>query len=348
MSEYWKSTPKYWCKHCGIYVRDTKLERTNHESTGKHQGALKRFLRDLHRGHEQELREKDRAKREIERLNGVVSGSDSVAGPSSSIQAGGAPHIRNDGIKGKDANPNAIAVVTKEQRQKQWEQLVELGIEVPSELRREMAMAGEWTVTNTRVVDDDGGNNETGSTNEGAGKAVATAMGIRKRPKGEDEDEVAEEEAAVKGLFKKPRRWGRDTKQMAPEDDAELDALLSGTLAVPLQPKKEEEDEKIIKPDPDQQPEADKEEASAKNKGKENENEEEVQGLPKIKKEESGEEGQGLQTIASKPDVAAGVGDGDRTLAVKAEDKGAAAGVDAAVAPAVIFKKRKPKNIRQR
>ena len=51
MSEYWKSTPKYWCKHCGIYVRDTKLERTNHEATGKHQGALKRFLRDLHRGH---------------------------------------------------------------------------------------------------------------------------------------------------------------------------------------------------------------------------------------------------------------------------------------------------------
>ncbi|KAK7754506.1 hypothetical protein SLS62_003526 [Diatrype stigma] len=347
MSEYWKSTPKYWCKHCGIYVRDTKLERTNHEATGKHQGALKRFLRDLHRGHEQELREKDRAKREIERLNGVVGSSgsagDNVAGPSSSAAT---PQIRKDGNAKKDVNPNTIAVVTKEQRQQQWEQLVELGIEVPSELRREMAMAGEWTVTNTRVVDDDdGGNNEAGSANEERGKnAAGIATGVRKRPKGEDDDAVAEEEAAIKGLFKKPRRWGRDTKQMAPEDDAELDALLSGTLAMapPLpQPKKEEEgiEEGKIKPDPDDK------EPEAALKG---ENEREVEGLPKIKKEESGEEGQGLQNIARKPD-GAGVGDGERAPAVKAEGEGtAAAGANADAVPAVVFKKRKPKNIRQR
>ncbi|PHH60763.1 hypothetical protein CDD82_2238 [Ophiocordyceps australis] len=73
MSEYWKSTPKYWCKHCSCYVRDTKLERQNHEATARHQGAIKRSLRELHRTHEREERDKERARREIARLNGVVS-----------------------------------------------------------------------------------------------------------------------------------------------------------------------------------------------------------------------------------------------------------------------------------
>ena len=27
--------PKYWCKHCKTYVRDTKLEKANHEATPK-------------------------------------------------------------------------------------------------------------------------------------------------------------------------------------------------------------------------------------------------------------------------------------------------------------------------
>lgn len=324
MSEYWKSTPKYWCKHCGIYVRDTKLERTNHESTGKHQGALKRFLRDLHRNHEQEGREKERAKREIERLNGLVpSSSSSTAGPSSSRPTETAPpQSRNDG----GGN------ISREQRQKQWEQLVELGIEVPDELRGEMAMVGEWTVTNTRVVND-GDNSIPGEGGEQkATDAIAT--GVRKRSQREIEDEgaAAEEEAAIKGLFKKPRKWGRDTRQ-APEDDAELNALLSGTLVVPP-PKKgegEEGEEKKIK----------LELAAPVTVKKEVEGEE----LPNIKKEESGEEGQALQDIASKPDAAAG--EGEKAPAIKKEEGGETA-VEAEAVPAVIFKKRKPKNIRQK
>ena len=77
MSEYWKSTPKYWCKHCSTFVRDTKLERANHDATAKHQNAVNRALRDLHRNHEREERDKERAKREVDRLNGVVSGAGS-------------------------------------------------------------------------------------------------------------------------------------------------------------------------------------------------------------------------------------------------------------------------------
>src|SRR5256885_11873454 len=94
MSEYWKSTvrrnpatpldlltefnngqPKYWCKHCSTYVKDTKFERAQHEATGKHQGNLRRFLKSIQDGHERGEREKQRARAEVERLNKVVAGS---------------------------------------------------------------------------------------------------------------------------------------------------------------------------------------------------------------------------------------------------------------------------------
>ncbi|TQV96680.1 hypothetical protein V2A60_002935 [Cordyceps javanica] len=217
MSEYWKSTPRYWCKYCAVYVRDTKLERANHESTAKHQGAIKRSLRDLHRSHDRDERDKERAKREIDRLNGVVSGSRNspsspgFPGPSSSSTA-------------SSHKPPAPPVASSEASlKKQREQLAELGVSVPSSFRPEMAMPGEWTVTSTRVI-------ETKKTGEGEGednKIEARASGVRKRNENEDEKE---EEAAVRGLFKKPRRWGRDSKAMPDDQEAELDALLSGPL----------------------------------------------------------------------------------------------------------------------
>ncbi|KAI0835008.1 hypothetical protein F5Y06DRAFT_142281 [Hypoxylon sp. FL0890] len=297
MSEYWKSTPKYWCKHCSTYVRDTKLERQNHEATAKHQGALKRFLRDLHRNHEQEQREKERAKREVERLNGVVSSISSDHGASSSKASAG------------DRIPaHSQPQPTSTQRQKQWEQLAEMGIDVPTELRADMAMAGEWTVTNTRIIDD---KPKTDDPDAKPSNADNIALGVRKRPKRETEEE--EEENAIKSLFKKPRKWGRDTKQ-APEDDAELDALLSGTLTKPL--KTEAQPENQVKREDD---------------------------LPSIKKEDSSsdiknetDEGRALSDIKS-----ADAGDAHEAPVKKEDD------VEVET-PAVLFKKRKPKNIRQR
>ena len=333
MSEYWKSTPKYWCKHCGIYVRDTKLERTNHEATGKHQGALKRFLRDLHRGHEQEQREKDRARREIERLNGIVP----TASSSSSATAA-PPRDRNH-----DAQQQSV---TKEDRQRQWEQLVDLGVEVPTELRGEMAMAGEWTVTNTRVIEDEPRGSEGDDGADEKKKNVdAVATGVRKkRPlsnrdgdgDGADEEAAAEEDAAVQGLFKKPRRWGRDTRHApgADEDDAELDALLSGTLVVPKKEggggdadgAREEEGDKI-KLDPGSGTAVKEEEGNS---------------MPRIKKEEDeeGSEGRGLENVPKDTsDVPASA------ASVKTEEQPADPGP---AVPAVVFKKRKPKNVRQK
>jgi hypothetical protein len=279
MSEYWKSTERYWCKHCACYVRDTKLERQNHEATAKHQGALKRFLRDLHRGHEQEERNRERARQEIDRLNGVSSGSSSGARPavaSASASKPGAP--------------------SESDLKKQREQLAQMGVEMPDTFRPEMAMPGEWTVTNTRVI-------ETKTEEE---KTQAKATGVRKR---EVTEEDKEEEEAVRGLFKKSRRWGRDSKA-APAGDEDLDTLLSGSLSTA---KPEQLDGEVKN---EENPDA---RVKAEEEGIKAEPEEGGQGIDEHVKKEEEDASNGIQTTETDP-----------------------------TAGAVVFKKRKPKNIRQR
>ncbi|KAH7323665.1 hypothetical protein BKA65DRAFT_72781 [Rhexocercosporidium sp. MPI-PUGE-AT-0058] len=199
MSEYWKSTPKYWCKHCKTYVRDTKLEKANHEATPKHQGNLKRFLRDLHRGHEKDEKDKERSKQEVERLKGLVSGggsSSAASSSSSSFGRGPTPSI-----------PKQQA--TEAQRKKQLAQLAEMGVSIPSEFRSDLAMPGEWQVTAERVIDPEGTEK----------KPEAMALGVRKRVVDEEEAELNEA---------KKRRWGSTYRtHPAEEGDDDLDSLLS-------------------------------------------------------------------------------------------------------------------------
>lgn len=221
MSEHWKSTPKYWCKHCQCYVRDTKLERQNHDATGKHQGALKRFLRDLHRGHEREERDKERARREIDRLNGVVTG-----GPSSS------------GSFTRSAAPPEAQAKT------QREQLAALGVAMPDDFRPEMALAGEWTVTNTRVIDDTPKQEE-----DQEDKVDTKATGVRKREVPADEKEA---EDAVQRLFKKSKKWGRASRTTRQEEDDDLDALLSGSVLVKPTPDDTQPKDEVKSPNADE------------------------------------------------------------------------------------------------
>lgn len=213
MSEYWKSTPKYLCKYCNVYVRDTKLERNNHESTGKHQGALKRFLRDLHRSHDQGEREKERAQREVERLNGLVGGA-------SSSKAGGGGSSSSGSSAARSAAPPKLSI--EQERKRQIEQLAGLGVAIPSALQPDMAIAGEWTVTATRIIPD----TPAGADDKKKTTVEATALGVSKRKVTEEEKE---EEEAVSRLFKKRRKWGVDSKMM-PSENKELDALLAGDL----------------------------------------------------------------------------------------------------------------------
>jgi hypothetical protein len=299
MAEYWKSTERYWCKHCACYVRDTKLERQNHESTAKHQGALKRFLRDLHRGHEREERDKERARREIARLDGVVSGSAS----SSSVATGA-------GFSSTPSSSKPLAPSESELK-RQREQLAELGVEMPSTFRPEMAMPGQWTVTNTRVIET--------KTDDGEQKVEAKAMGVRKR---EVDENDKEEEEAMQQLFKKPRRWGRDSKTAPQEDDAELDALLSGPILTRRLP----EDDVAPK---------EEEDADAKRGDKLNIKTEDASDKDAVKREPDLDD----NSIAAPPK--------SEELGLDPTVKTEAGVEEAAAPPTVVFKKRKPKPIRQ-
>ncbi|KAH8775375.1 hypothetical protein F5883DRAFT_545850 [Diaporthe sp. PMI_573] len=317
MAEYWKSTPRYWCKHCSVYVRDTKLERQNHEATAKHQGAVKRALRDLHRGHEREEREKERAKREIERLNGVVSsdgsGSTSTAnaGPSSRTR----PAAGAGASSGAGTGTGAAGPLSETERKRQAEQLASLGVSLPDEFRKDLAMAGDWQVTSTTIITE---------TPADANNPGASARGVHKR---ERTDEEIEEDKAMRGLFKKPRRWGRDPRTAAGDaGSAELEALLSGGLTV----KKQEED--TVKKEEDAGPTI----AAVPVK-------EEEQERSQIKKEPPEERLSALAEVATDPSPKV------EAPALKPEDGASTSGSPAAQdVPTVTFKKRKPKNMRQK
>ncbi|KUI69307.1 hypothetical protein VM1G_05644 [Cytospora mali] len=319
MAEYWKSTPKYWCKHCSVYVRDTKLERQNHDATAKHQGAVKRALRDLHRGHEKEEREKDRAKREIERLNGVVAGT-SGSGTTAASSSSSTTHTSSEPGTGANATPSrfggprtAPAALPESERKRQAEQLASLGVSLPEEFRKDLAMAGDWQVTSTTIVQEKPQDSKTG----------AIARGVHKRERTEEE---LEEEEAVKGLFKKPRRWGRDSRAVGGEGAGpDLDALLSGGLT---------EEEHDTKKEDDSGPCVKTEEEH-----------------PPIKEEPPDEAGLSPAQVPTMATATLPNEDASAKLAPPGEEtedgNGAldTAGVDT---PAFVFKKRKPKKIRQK
>lgn len=205
MSEYWKSTPKYWCKHCSTFVKDTPFEKKQHEETGRHQGQLKRFLRGIQNDHEKAAREQLRAKAEVDRLNKAVGGpANSAPAASSSIRPTAAAR-----------KPAASAA----DRQKQIQQLVDMGVAVPDEYRADAALAGDWKIMSQRKIEEP-------VLDETLNK------GVRKRKfEGQEEEEEAGETVVRRG-------WGSTVKRYPGEDNDDLEALLSSNV---LQKKEEPE-----------------------------------------------------------------------------------------------------------
>lgn len=222
MSEYWKSTvscsfrlprpqfltsidlqPKYWCKFCKTYVRDTTFERKQHEATGKHQGNIQRSLRDLHRGQEREAKDKQRAKDEVARLNAAVG---------SSTTGNDVPWKRKAAI----AHPVAAPQATPEERKRQLAQLAEMGIAIPREFRGQLAMAGDWqTVSETPV-------GVGVKKEEDEFKPDLRSMGVRKRRAEDGENDEDGQTTARRG-------WGSTYKAQPTANDSEdLEALFGG------------------------------------------------------------------------------------------------------------------------
>lgn len=153
------------------------------------------------------MREKQRAKDEVSRLNGVVSGSSSSGGPSgvpnqeppsssSNSSAAGAPWRRRPTFHPpvNDAGQQA----TPAERRRQLAQLAEMGIAVPEEFRGDLAMAGDWQVVSERVIHD---HDEEGVKKEeveerGEERKYAAAqglsIGVRKRKYERQENEEEE------------------------------------------------------------------------------------------------------------------------------------------------------------
>ncbi|KAG6009734.1 hypothetical protein E4U21_001482 [Claviceps maximensis] len=306
MTEYWKNSPNYWCKHCAVFVRDTKLERQNHEATGRHQHAIKRSLRDLHRTHDREQRDRERARREIERLDGVVGGS--KPGGEKPASSSSATTSASHGISSESA--------LRQQR----EQLAQMGVSIPSAFLPDMAMPGEWTVTKERVIGE-----------EGDGEAKERlAMGVRKRGGRGKEDE---EQDVVGGLFKRPRRWGREKKTLEAGEDAELDALLRGGVRLKGEQQEQRGEEAGGLKNEDQDEDED---GDGRRGGGMARNEQGDAGGARARDEvvKGEEEGDGEEEIQQE----AG---GDVPVKNESGDEGSG------IAP-VVFKKRKPKGLRTR
>lgn len=104
-----------------------------------------------------------------------------------------------------------------------------MGVSIPDEFRGDMAMAGEWQVTEERII----------GPADGEKKPDALAMGVRKRaaPGDEDEEELAEA---------KKKRYGSSYRTYPTgEDNSYLDALLSKPLS------KVKSESADIKPEPE-------------------------------------------------------------------------------------------------
>ena len=192
-------------------MRDTKLEKQNHDATPKHQGNIKRFLRDLHRGNERDEREKQRAKDEVARLNGEP-GSSKVSGPRdfSSRRTQSAAPIAS-----------GLRQLTPAECKQQMAKLAELGVAVPDEYRREVAMAGDWQVMSETLLHERVKKEEEDDETKPNGLNV----GVRKRKL---EEQEAEEEA-VEPITR--RNWGSTLRTFpgTMEEDSDLDILLSTT-----------------------------------------------------------------------------------------------------------------------
>jgi hypothetical protein len=199
-------------------VRDTKLEKTQHEATARHQGGIQKSLRDLHKTQEREQRDAQRAKDEVARLNSVV-------GTNSGSSSGGR------GVVAKPAAPVSSVPkkqATVEDRKRQMEQLAAMGVAIPEEYRRGVAMVGDWQVVGRRTV-----------APAEAAESESPATGGERKRKLQDGAEEEEEE-----IPKVRKGWGRSFKSFSSSKGRsdDIGALLNEPIILKNEVKQEPED----------------------------------------------------------------------------------------------------------
>lgn len=219
MADHWKSTNRYWCKFCSDFIKDTTFDRKNHETSPKHQNAIQRSLREIHKNKAKEDRDKQRARDEVARVTGVVSGKK----PDSNVQ--GAPDFgQQKGHEERKATPA--------ERRAQMEQLMAMGIKLPGETQKEVTGVGEWEVVSKTVVEMPVYNDEGIKKEEDCKDGIlsSTNNGVRKRRVEDEEEDVRDEETMSKR--KQYADWGSKFKRFPvpnkAQADENLEALLNG------------------------------------------------------------------------------------------------------------------------
>lgn len=187
------------------------------------------------------MREKQRAKDEVNRLNGVVSGS-SGAGAAAAATGGGGqgqePHDapwRRRPIFHPPAANHTRQQATPAERRRQLAQLAEMGIAVPEEFRGDLAMAGDWQVVSERAIFDnesvfkDEEDEAKGERNEERKYAEGLSIGVRKR-KYEGQEEEEEEVNETGEMMEVRKGWGSSFHTYPnPRGEEDLDSLLGKT-----------------------------------------------------------------------------------------------------------------------
>lgn len=226
MSEYWKSTPRTWCKYCKVYVRDTKLDKQQHDTTARHQANIQRSLRDLHKGHERGERDKQRAQDEIARLNGIISGpgkrSEETQVNSAQRSSAGIAK-RSPTFSSRSQQPRQA---TAQDRKQQIEQLAALGVAVPEQYKKDAAMVGQWETVSINEVRPAA--RTVKSENEDMKPSLdprKISIGVRKR-KHVDEAGLEEEVEEPTAPERKEQRWGSGLRKFQPTQAVDFDALM--------------------------------------------------------------------------------------------------------------------------
>lgn len=207
---------------------------------------------------------------------------------------------------------STLRQATPADRKQQLKQLAEMGVAIPEEFRREMAMAGDWQ-TLLEPVDYNNVKQEGDSKEFKPGELSA---GVRKRKhEGQEEDE--EEEKVAR------KAWGsvaRSYPGTGGSEGDDLDALLKNTKVMKREDGVPNEDSKLNSGSATQQPELSKTDGTL------------LPEAPLIKKEDFDAGGILSRNVSN-------IGDSGETP-IKTEDE--------PINPDIVFKKRKLKQIRQR
>ena len=235
-------------------MKDTPLEKKNHEASGRHQNNIQRSLRELHKRNDRETRDSERAKAEVQRLNGIVEGGK---------KTGGGTGVKIEGLKdlggsakGTSKSP-ATGISVQQQRRIHAEQLLALGVQLPDELKKEVTGVGGWETVSERVVEEplepERSMADIVKAEEESKRDVKVEMplnrGVHKRRAEADEAE---------GERLRKKAWGSRLRTYPGNDqndsgDGDLDALLHGVSAKKHQTTNDNESPNLADSEPTEQ-----------------------------------------------------------------------------------------------